>query len=184
MSVLKCTNRAQLAVYTSVPASGRAWLCTYDACTQEALHRTLLFRSDPAVLRHGNDFYVVTSSIETTPSLQILHSTDLVNYAVVGSVSRHWFTHTVDGVPLNKRQCWSPRIMFIAGRFRIMWHQDGHFMVAEATRAEGPWACESGCKLAVEGIGISADDLTAVQRSISKILTLSLVSVSHHSDPP
>ena len=63
--------------------------------------------SDPAVVRHGGDYYVVTSSIETTPSLQILHSTDLVNYDVVGSVSRHWFTHTVDGVPLQKRQCWS-----------------------------------------------------------------------------
>jgi beta-xylosidase len=45
-------------------------------------------------MRKGSDYYVVTSSIETTPSLQILHSTDLVNYAVVGSVSRHWFSST------------------------------------------------------------------------------------------
>ena len=91
-------------------------------------------------MRKGSDYYVVTSSIETTPSLQILHSTDLVNYAVVGSVSRHWFSSTVDGAPLQKRQCWSPRLMYIAGHFRVMWHQDGHFMVAEAARAEGPWA--------------------------------------------
>ena len=121
------------------------------AAAVAAVRLTLLYqtmvapvcRSDPAVLRHGVDFYVVTSSIETTPSLQILHSTDLVNYVVVGSVSRFWFTHTVDGVPLRKRQCWSPRLMFIAGRFRVMWHQDGHFMVAEAAQAAGPWACES-----------------------------------------
>ena len=95
--------------------------------------------SDPAVVRHNNDYYVVTSSIETTPSLQILHSTDLVNFDVIGSVSRHWFTHTVDGVPLEKRQCWSPRLMVIAGRFRVMWHQSGHFMVAEAAAPQGPW---------------------------------------------
>ena len=75
--------------------------------------------------------------------------------------------------------------MFIAGRFRIMWHQDGHFMVAEAAQAEGPWACESGCKLSVKGVAISADELTAVQRpTISTILTLSLVSALHCSDPP
>ena len=41
--------------------------------------------SDPAVVRHNNDYYVVTSSIETTPSLQILHSTDLVNFDVIGT---------------------------------------------------------------------------------------------------
>ena len=29
--------------------------------------------------------------------------------------------------------------MFIAGRFRVMWHQDGHFMVAEAEVPSGPW---------------------------------------------
>lgn len=96
--------------------------------------------SDPAALRHGSDYYVVTSSIETTPSLQILHSTDLVNFAVIGSVSRHWFSHTVEGTPLQKRQCWSPRLMFINGAFRVMWHQSGHFMVAEAQNPAGPWS--------------------------------------------
>jgi beta-xylosidase len=96
--------------------------------------------SDPSVVRHGNTYYVVTSSIETTPSLQILRSTDLVNYDVVGSVSRHWFTHTVDGDPLLKRQCWSPRLMFVAGKFRVMWHQAGHFMVAESLEPQGPWS--------------------------------------------
>lgn len=96
--------------------------------------------SDPAVLRHGPEYYVVTSSIETTPSLQILRSTDLVNFAVIGSVSRHWFTHSIEGAPLQKRQCWSPRLMFINGAFRVMWHQSGHFMVAEATNPAGPWA--------------------------------------------
>jgi beta-xylosidase len=96
--------------------------------------------SDPSVVRVGNTYYVVTSSIETTPSLQILRSTDLVNYDVVGSVSRHWFTHTVDGVPLLKRQCWSPRLMFVAGKFRVMWHQSGQFMVAESVEPQGPWS--------------------------------------------
>ena len=64
----------------------------------------------------------------------------LCNVQVIGSVSRHWFTHTVDGVPLQRRQCWSPRLMFIAGSFRVMWHQAGHFMVAEAAQPQGPWA--------------------------------------------
>eukprot|EP01047_Picozoa_sp_COSAG01_P048033 COSAG01_NODE_4643_length_4856_cov_13.233971_2_plen_317_part_00 len=96
--------------------------------------------SDPSVLRHGSEYFVVTSSIETTPSLQILRSTDLVNFDVIGSVSRHWYTHTIDGAPLQKRQCWSPRLSSVGGAFRVMWHQSGHFMVAEAAHPRGPWA--------------------------------------------
>ena len=45
--------------------------------------------SDPSIVRVENSYYVVVSSIETTPQLQILHSTDLVNWDVVGSVLRH-----------------------------------------------------------------------------------------------
>ena len=74
------------------------------ACTHVALRRPNAHWSDPSVVRRGRDYYVVFSSIETVPSLQILHSTDLVNWDVAGSVSRHWFNATVDGRPLQKRQ--------------------------------------------------------------------------------
>ena len=101
--------------------------------------------SDPDIVRVGDAYYVVTSSIETSPNLQILTSRDLVNWDVVGSVLRFW--PTIDpNVPrahadIRKGQCWSPRIMHINGRFRVMWHATGdHFLVAEAAQAAGPWA--------------------------------------------
>lgn len=53
--------------------------------------------SDPSVLRVNTTYYLVTSSIETSPNLQIMESTDLVNWDVVGSVSRLWYSHTVAG---------------------------------------------------------------------------------------
>jgi hypothetical protein len=46
----------------------------------------------------------------------------------------------VDGTPIKPEQCWSPRLSFVLGEFRVMWHQNGKFMVAEATAAAGPWA--------------------------------------------
>ena len=102
--------------------------------------------SDPDIVRVGAEYFVVTSSIETSPNLQILSSVDLVNWDVVGSVLRFWPTVDPNSPPgprskIRKAQCWSPRIMHINGRFRVMWHATGHhFMIAEAEQAAGPWA--------------------------------------------
>lgn len=41
--------------------------------------------SDPDVCRVGNDFYMTSSSFACFPGLQILHSTDLVNWEIIGA---------------------------------------------------------------------------------------------------
>jgi beta-xylosidase len=97
--------------------------------------------SDPSVVRVGNLYYCVTSSIETTPSMQILQSADLVNWDVVGSVSRLWVDRDPStGQAIPPSACWSPRIMFLRGKFRVMWTQAmHHFLIAEAVDVRGPW---------------------------------------------
>ena len=60
-------------------------------------------------------------------------------HCLPGSVSRLWYTHTVDGTRIKPEQCWSPRLSYVLGKFRVMWHQNGKFMVAEAIKAAGPW---------------------------------------------
>src|ERR1700678_4098745 len=40
--------------------------------------------SDPDVIRHGDDFYLIASSFNCTPALPILHSQDLVNWSIIG----------------------------------------------------------------------------------------------------
>lgn len=97
--------------------------------------------SDPSVVRVGNMYYCVTSSIETTPSIQIMASADLVNWDVIGSVSRLWIDHDPStGQKITPNACWSPRIMFLRGKFRVMWTQAmHHFLIAEATTAAGPY---------------------------------------------
>ncbi|MBQ0056147.1 MAG: glycoside hydrolase 43 family protein [Bacteroidales bacterium] len=40
--------------------------------------------SDPDVCRVGNDYYMTSSSFACFPGLQILHSTDLVNWEIIG----------------------------------------------------------------------------------------------------
>lgn len=41
--------------------------------------------SDPDVCRVGNDYYMTSSSFGSLPGLQILHSTDLVNWEIIGA---------------------------------------------------------------------------------------------------
>src|SRR3954466_1609437 len=47
--------------------------------------------SDPDVVRHGDDFYLVASSFNCTPGLPVLHSRDLVNWTII--------THAVKTLP-------------------------------------------------------------------------------------
>ena len=97
--------------------------------------------SDPAVVRSGGDYFLASSSIETSPGIQILHSTDLVNWDVISSVFRFWpVRDPVTNRSLAPCCCWSPRLMVINGRFRVMWHSDATFLIAEAAAAAGPWA--------------------------------------------
>ena len=73
--------------------------------------------SDPSAVRVGATYFVVTSSIETTPSIQVLQSTDLVNWALVGSVSRSWIQRDpTTNATIPPAQCWSPRISYLRGK--------------------------------------------------------------------
>lgn len=42
--------------------------------------------SDPDPIRVGNDYYMVASTFETYPGITVLHSKDLVNWEIIGSV--------------------------------------------------------------------------------------------------
>ena len=101
--------------------------------------------SDPDVCRVGDDFYMTSSSFGCFPGLQILHSTDLVNWEIIGAAltdypgpnwsdERHWETigqklDTPDTpppghlewrtVPQHGNGVWAPAIRYHNGEFYI-----------------------------------------------------------------
>ena len=101
--------------------------------------------SDPDVCRVGNDFYMTSSSFACFPGLQILHSTDLVNWEIVGAAltdypgpgwsdERPWETlsqqldkpyddvpdsHAWRTVPQHGNGVWAPAIRYHEGEFYI-----------------------------------------------------------------
>lgn len=101
--------------------------------------------SDPDVCRVGDDFYMTSSSFGCFPGLQILHSTDLVNWEIIGAAltdypgpdwsdERHWETigqrlDTPDTpppghlewrtIPQHGNGVWAPAIRYHNGEFYI-----------------------------------------------------------------
>ena len=101
--------------------------------------------SDPDICRVGDDFYMTSSSFNCFPGLQILHSTDLVNWEIIGAAltdypgpgwsdTRQWETlgqrlDTPDSpppgpqewrtVPQHGNGVWAPAIRYYNGEFYI-----------------------------------------------------------------
>ncbi len=96
--------------------------------------------SDPDVIRVGGDFFMTASSFNCTPGLPILHSTDLVNWALIG--------HALKNVPHPRYAevqpgcgVWAPAIRFHAGKFWIFFPTpDEGIFVITANDPAGPWS--------------------------------------------
>ena len=122
--------------------------------------------SDPDVCRVGEDFYMTSSSFGCFPGLQILHSTDLVNWKIIGAAltdypgsgwsdDRPWETlgQRLDApcipppgpqewrtVPQHGNGVWAPAIRYHDGEFYIYCGDPdrGIFMVKTAD-PRGRW---------------------------------------------
>lgn len=86
--------------------------------------------SDPDVCRVGNDFYMTSSSFACFPGLQILHSTDLVNWKIIGAALTDDYPVLSEfrGTNLDWRKriqhgnyVWAPSIRHHDGWFYIYW---------------------------------------------------------------
>lgn len=97
--------------------------------------------SDPDAIRVGNDFYLVASSFDQMPGLPILHSTDLVNWELLGHALHvqppaDIYAHTQQG-----NGVWAPAIRFHAGMFYIFYPDPeyGIYLIKSAS-INGPWS--------------------------------------------
>ncbi|HNW51178.1 MAG TPA: glycoside hydrolase 43 family protein [Prolixibacteraceae bacterium] len=97
--------------------------------------------SDPDVIRVGDDFYMTASSFNCIPGLPILHSTDLVNWELIGYALSKMYVEEKTSKPQHGNYVWAPAIRFHNGEFYIYWGDpDNGVYVIKATRPEGPWS--------------------------------------------
>ena len=96
--------------------------------------------SDPDVVRHGEDYWMTSSSFNCTPGLPILHSTDLVNWTLE--------KHALKNVPGERYSeiqpgcgVWAPAIRYHEARFWIFFPTpDEGIYVTTASDPRGQWS--------------------------------------------
>ncbi|MBN2745024.1 MAG: glycoside hydrolase 43 family protein [Marinilabiliaceae bacterium] len=98
--------------------------------------------SDPDVCRAGDDYYMVSSSFNCVPALQILHSKDMVNWSLVGAAAPDGLKYE-DGFdkPQHGNGMWAPSIRYHQNEFYIyVGDPDYGILMTKAKKAEGPWS--------------------------------------------
>ena len=97
--------------------------------------------SDPDILRHGDDFYLIASDFHFV-GMQVLHSRDLVNWKIIGQVfNRLAMSPKYDEMKGYAQGTWAPALRYHAGEFYIYvcTPSDGLFMW-HAKNPAGPWS--------------------------------------------
>ena len=111
--------------------------------------------SDPDVIRHGDDFYLIASTFHFVPGIPILHSRDLVHWEIEGhAVERLTVSPLYDmqGGTRYAGGVWAPALRFHAGKFYIYFPTpDEGIFVTTATSMKGPWTAP---KAVIAGPGL------------------------------
>lgn len=105
--------------------------------------------SDPDVCRVGNDYYMTSSSFACFPGLQVLHSTDLVNWEIIGAavLDDYPVLPEYKGTDLDWRNkiqhgnyVWAPSIRYHDGWFYIYCGDpDQGLFMTKTQDPRGPW---------------------------------------------
>lgn len=101
--------------------------------------------SDIDCIRVGADYYAISSTMQFSPGMAVIHSKDLVNWQMLGHVvsdltqigpELNW-----DRMNRSGRGIWAGAIRHHAGKFWVYFGtpDEGYFM-SSATNAAGPWA--------------------------------------------
>lgn len=104
---------------------------------------------DPDVIRVGDTYYMVSTSMHYVPGCPVLKSKDLVNWQMASyAVDRYDEDPRYDmqGGTLYLNGAWASSIRYRDGKFYVAFctpygwgTKKGNFCVCEADRAEGPW---------------------------------------------
>ena len=97
--------------------------------------------SDPDAIRVGNDFYLISSSFNHVPGLPILHSTDLVNWTIIGHALPRLVPDSHFRVVRHGGGVWAPSIRYHAGEFYIYYPDpDFGIYLVRSKNIMGPWS--------------------------------------------
>lgn len=137
-----CAVALALAAAVDAPRAQAPTPASWTADAGDGTYRNpLLFADypDPDVVRVGADYYLVASSFHVVPGLPVLHSTDLVNWTLVGHAAPRLPAPRYD-VPVNGGGIWAPSLRFHEGYFWVYYGDpDLGIFMTRARDPRGPW---------------------------------------------
>ncbi|GGF37760.1 glycoside hydrolase family 43 protein [Subtercola lobariae] len=97
---------------------------------------------DPSLIRVGDDFYLATSTFNFLPGVTIRHSTDLVNWRIIGGAITRPAQYRRDGKP-GGLMLFAPTLRYAEGTFYLVCtnvaDEQGNFVVS-TTDPAGEWS--------------------------------------------
>lgn len=97
--------------------------------------------SDPDAVRVGDDYWLTASSFSCAPGLPVLHSRDLVNWALVNYALPRLVPEAHFSVPRHGCGVWAPALRYHDGRFWIFYPDpDFGLYVITAQDPAGAWS--------------------------------------------
>jgi beta-xylosidase len=108
------------------------WGYSQQPTAPQGSYRNPLFAGDypdPSILRDGKDYYIVHSSFEYNPGLQIWHSSDLVHWQPV-TAALHTYVGSV----------WAPDLVKYKDKYYIYFPANNTNYVVWAPSINGPWS--------------------------------------------
>ena len=100
------------------------------------------FNPDPSICKVGKDYYLVTSTFEYFPGVPVYHSTDLVNWEMIGHVMDRPSQLNLDGCE-SSGGIYAPCIRYNKGVFYMVTTligKGGGDFICTATNPAGPWS--------------------------------------------
>lgn len=108
---------------------------------------------DPSVIRVGNDYYMVSTSMHLVPGVPVLHSTDLTGWDIIGYVfdrlegspaANFETDETIGRNDIYSLGSWASSLAYHDGKFYCLWNTYGfgnnaRSYISEATNPAGPW---------------------------------------------
>ena len=100
--------------------------------------------SDLDCIRVGGDYYAISSTMQFSPGMTILHSRDLVNWEIAGNAVSDLtqISPALSWQQMDRygRGIWAGTLRYHKGRFYLFFGTpDEGFFMTTAKRAEGPW---------------------------------------------
>ena len=118
--------------------------------------------SDPDLIRVGSDFYLTGTTMHSMPGLPILHSTDLVNWTLLGYASDRLDLGPAfrleDGLQIYGRGIWAPSFRYHDGTFYIFSNVNGQTtQLFRSKNPHGPWT-RTAMKRSFHDLSVLFDD--------------------------